>query len=890
MSHVRRIVIFILLFGLLSPHALASVPALPMGLAPQLVLEDGTILNINRIDEGRGEDEISVHTSVYGSLTAPFDPPTVEFIIVNDIVAEKNAGDLRGTYIPANGYVISAMGEAIHELSTLEVGQKVQRIGWELPAPAPANYFQVKDNIIPIDHINTSRKGGAVVLYQPSFGPTTQTNPWGMEITVQNGQVTNIATLNDGENNSPIPQEGYVLSVHVDSRYYTELSGLVKVKVGDPVTLVLKNDLVMYEAGQTLYHAYNPKTKEDNPAGWNEEEDAPYPGFRGANQLIVYDSYYGETTGTNGYGYEVMVNRDHIVVKSGGNNSSIPEGGWVLSGHGIMADWLQKYARVGAKLQLDRNKKEAVTLFTPRSYLAMNESKLREMVEMTDQSQSRFLDIPYSEITSTVSRILLLRGEMEEAASHKDYDLLTAKWKEAEDLLRQVYYLNFESRKVEHRGIWLRPMEKNREEVRQHVAAINDANFNQIYLETWWSGYSIFPAAQAMITQNPIYNGFDVLEAYIEEAHELGIEVHAWVENYYVGKQTIDQHPDWSLLSRKGDPYYLDESGTKYYWINPAMPEVSHFLSGIYEELLNNYEVDGLHLDYIRYPQSGDFTNDFGYDPYTRSLFMERYDTDPIELYPGDSLWMPWVQFRADFINDFVERIAAEAKNIKPAIAVSASVSPHFEEAPQERMQQARAWVENNQIDNLFPMSYKQEVQPVVTDARNALDLARDYSYVTIGVGTVYGISETALLRQIDETNKTGTSGSAIFEYRTAHNYLQAIKNSVYRNKAIVPFNQPKAALTVVLEDVSRKIEDIYVPLGGMENGKKYSKQVAKLLHILQGNDLNPGKATALQQNLNKMLSDIDHDSEINRHVKERMSEDLHYALKMIQLFLKKSN
>ncbi|CDQ38587.1 O-GlcNAcase NagJ precursor [Virgibacillus salexigens] len=70
---------------------------------------------------------------------------------------------------------------------------------------------------------------------------------------------------------------------------------------------------------------------------------------RGANQLIQYTPEHGDTTGTNIYGYEVTV-VDGEVVKRGGNNSDIPDNGYVLSIHG--SDWLRENALMGAEVEI----------------------------------------------------------------------------------------------------------------------------------------------------------------------------------------------------------------------------------------------------------------------------------------------------------------------------------------------------------------------------------------------------------------------------------------------------------------------------------------------------------------------------------------------------------
>lgn len=92
--------------------------------------------------------------------------------------------------------------------------------------------------------------------------------------------------------------------------------------------------------------------------------------FRGAAELILYTSEYGETTRTNIYGYEITV-VDDIVVKMGGNNSPIPDDGYVLSLH--VSNWLEDNAIIGAKVNIENDE---VTLTIPKGEYTIPNDKV----------------------------------------------------------------------------------------------------------------------------------------------------------------------------------------------------------------------------------------------------------------------------------------------------------------------------------------------------------------------------------------------------------------------------------------------------------------------------------------------------------------------------------
>lgn len=867
----------------------------------RLQLEDGSSVNVDGVDEERSADGVTLYTSAYGTSTPPYGADTAEYIVTGDTVAGIQTDGAKGTFIPANGYVISASGAARALLASVEVGQTVRALNLDIPI-LPERYAQIRDIVVPIDDVNGVRDANEVVLYLPDYGATTGTNAWGMELTVVNDVVTNIVGFrpdpaNPGgflDNNSPIPADGYVISVQIGSAAYAALNG--KVAVGDGVKLVLDNQ-TLYKAAKSAYDAVNPKTREDNPGGYDEATNTPYPGLRGPDQLIVYDGGYGQpSTGTNPWGLEVTVNADGKVVSIGGNDSAIPDGGLVLSGHGAQATWLAVNAQIGATVRVNRVAKTVLLLFTPESYLDKAEIGFANIGRELAASRERFLDVPYGEIENRIAQAEQAYAEAEAHLRDNGVEGLSDILNRLERFLNEAGYMNVESRGVEHRGLWLRPKEQTVEQVREHLTAIKALNINAVYLETWWDGFTAFPTDNPLTGLNPIYNGFDVLGAYIEEGKKLGIEIHAWVENFFVGGNkkgpVLEIHPEWTMLSRKGDPYESSAgSDFKYYYLNPALPEARDFVSSVYKELLTKYDVAGLHLDYTRYPGAGDYTNDHGYEPYTRELFKSEYGADPLDLHPGDALWETWLEFKIGIINTWVDRVVAEARAIKPDLSITAAVWPNFESAPVLLAQRAKDWVDKGYIDTLFHMSYHPDASLVVEDARKTLAVAGGKSLSASGVGTFIGLTKEELARQIAGVNAEGLHGSALFEFESlfAGRYGDILKPGVYRNEAVFPAFGKTAPYEKLFEEMERKIDDIYVPFGGMpaKSAKKLEKQLEKLKSALDrdGGALTAKTARKLENELGKLRREIESDRALHAEVKLRMTADLKLAEDLLGVY-----
>ena len=112
-----------------------------------------------------------------------------------------------------------------------------------------------------------------------------------------------------------------------------------------------------------------------------------------------------------------------------------------------------------------------------------------------------------------------------------------------------------------------------------------------------------------------ILNYIIPLKIWINEAHKRNIKVHVWFQTFYVGNKPpetnpeyiLAQKPNWANYQKRNAysdtiPYSVSEHNG--YFIDPANPEVRDYLQNILKEIIENYNVDGINLDYIRYPQA----------------------------------------------------------------------------------------------------------------------------------------------------------------------------------------------------------------------------------------------------------------------------------------------
>ncbi len=318
---------------------------------------------------------------------------------------------------------------------------------------------------------------------------------------------------------------------------------------------------------------------------------------------------------------------------------------------------------------------------------------------------------------------------------------------------------------------------------------------------------------------------FDPLATVLRRAHRAGIKVHAWMNTHLLCDvselpsdpgHVYQKHPDWLGVPRKAasELYALDPWDARYReWIVkvskenmteleglytcPAHPEVKEHLVNVFLDVVGNYDVDGIHFDYVRYPSP-----DFSYSRTALDRFRatiepglaeeERRTASAlarsrpllyVELYP-----QAWDRFRREQITELVERIAAAARSKKPGVMVSAAVFANDEDAFNRRYQDWKVWLERGALDAVCPMAYTPDTEVW----KRQIAIARGFSFgrqLWAGIGTYRQTPESAL-EKIRLARRMGADGVILFSYgqlvtpsewAPAGDYLEQIGKQAFR-------------------------------------------------------------------------------------------------------------
>lgn len=545
------------------------------------------------------------------------------------------------------------------------------------------------DTTLAIAGINVTRTADSVVIYTGS-GSRTNTNKWGFEVCVD----ANGVIISAGGNNNIVPDGGFVISGHgtaADSLRECAAVGRHARYFEKPAMVVISDNYV--PPFFSTEYAFN---------GVNR--------IRRENQIIVYTGR--ETTGTNQWGFEVCVDSSGTVISVGGNNNAIPEGGFVVSGHSEGSDLLRNNIVPGMHIEYDADKLLLYVsygiegmIFNARGSIEKQRSRLDSLearFALEDRSDYEKLESARAELETEISRFRsggYTENELAEylAGFGKKLDLLSAG--------------GDESIPFEYRGVWVRPREKSREEVRKLVARLHELGANMLSIETQYSCGTIFPMPKdSLIQQNPYFGGFDVLQAYIEECHALGMELHCWMPVYNLGSvnspnagiAVFAKRPD--LFCRNQDNGFYDENGGSFMMLDPSNPEAAAFLLEFYEYLITNYDIDCLQLDYIRYLGIGT-EYDWGYHTYAAETFKKKHGFYPTFDREAE-WWDDWCRIRCECVTGLVRSVRGLIDSKAPWIMLSADVFSDLSTTRTSIYQDTETWVKEGLLDILHPMTY----------------------------------------------------------------------------------------------------------------------------------------------------------------------------------------
>lgn len=320
-----------------------------------------------------------------------------------------------------------------------------------------------------------------------------------------------------------------------------------------------------------------------------------------------------------------------------------------------------------------------------------------------------------------------------------------------------------------------------------------EGEFNHIFLQIFALGETYYPSRYA-----PNKMGSDRwLKEFLSEAHRRNIKVSAWINVFYSWgfapktkdkSHPINRQPNWYLQDQVGrsmleyDSNELKKFNLEGYYLSPANMQVRTYITNIAEEIIENYDFDGIHLDYIRYP-----TSEFIYDVSLRSKFMRKYYIDPkdlttkaefktrFSLWGCDDLEKKWREFIYNDLTAFIKELNEDLNKKRPGIQISVAVKPNYTNARYNYYQDWVTWLNFGFVDFVCLMSYGKYIKK---NLNKILKVVREPYQVMVGLG-LYVLTPEQIKMQVDLVKSKPFSGVVFFSYdqiKENNAYLHSLK------------------------------------------------------------------------------------------------------------------
>ncbi len=747
------------------------------------------ILDDEHFNSNSGKSGLSVFNNEYGRLVTPaFDGDFLCAVISDDKVIYLSEEKERLIIPSDESYIAVFSGDTLNIGKKLKIGDTVKGMLVN-PSKAPDSYVLIDGKQFKYDEVNSPLTERSTVLFSSIYGETTATSQGTLEITILDGRVVSVSQ----EGNSDIPIGGFVLSFDKNSKSYKNA-----LNIANNAEASLATEAHTYQSYVLQYDKMN--------------------ATRYADELIIYDGSAGSTTGTNVYGFEIVVDENGIACSgSTSGNSTIPKNGFVVSGHGVQQIRLQELYKIGMSVSYDKFRKTVTFVTSPSLKTVEAAFALEEIEKRLDEAKSQLYAIDYKSIEPRLEKAQALYSKADEELKKGNVDASVAISNDVISALGDITYSLYESSSVENRSVWYRSSEKNDSEVRATVELMSELGINAVYIETWYNGQTIGYSDDPRIKHNSAAHGdYDVLEGFCRIGHEYGIEIHAWCENFFIGTDgyLVDLMKDKRCIDRNGKDRYPCDYGD-FIFMNPNDRECRDLVLDVYKELITRYDIDGIHLDYIRFSEPNPDGGDFGYNDDIIKGFQEAYSTniDPHVITSEHPMWNNWCKYREEIINSFVEEVYFALKAIDSNIYLSAACYPDFPNVPRWNYQNFQDWVNKGYMDEIFSMSYGADLSYPLSNAKGFITAINGKCYYSIGVSAFESTSASILIEQIFYSKQAGASGSSPFSWGSLVNhkqrYFEALKSGVFSKKA-VKFNRGSETVIAAMNDLMNNIESTY--------------------------------------------------------------------------------
>ena len=355
----------------------------------------------------------------------------------------------------------------------------------------------------------------------------------------------------------------------------------------------------------------------------------------------------------------------------------------------------------------------------------------------------------------------------------------------------------------EDRYLWVvRNTLTNQVSIDQMIQFATLNRFNHILVQVRGRGDAYYTSEfvpKSHLIQN---KSFDPLAYLIPKAKENGIKVHAWLNTYLLWSSRVKPvqknhlfytNMEWLDQNKRGEINISHElkklnggkNGNEGLYLSPNHPKVNPYLISVFKELIENYELDGLHLDYIRYHDS-----EYGQNPGAIAQYRKENGLKVLQLSTSAPDPMTaakagqWSDSRRKAVTELVRDTKSLIDVIRPNLILSAAVKPNLYQARDRYYQEWDVWLAAGYLDKAVVMNYTK----ILKDFAANIDIMYDNlptkyrKKIVMGIAT-YNQSARQVVDKVKYTRVTRFKGISFFSYNVMvqnPRYFKSIKKVLY--------------------------------------------------------------------------------------------------------------
>ncbi|HTB84781.1 MAG TPA: family 10 glycosylhydrolase [Candidatus Sulfotelmatobacter sp.] len=307
-------------------------------------------------------------------------------------------------------------------------------------------------------------------------------------------------------------------------------------------------------------------------------------------------------------------------------------------------------------------------------------------------------------VAECLDSVKTLRDSARGLAASQHYSEAITKTLAAGKELKRAYYLAQKPLPGEFRAFWCHsPWGVPGMTWDEAIHRLAENGFTTIIPNMLSAGVAYYPSKVLPVSKQVAERGDQVAQC-LAACRKYGLQMYAWKLDWNLNGAS----PEFIDQMRSEHRLQMSDKGKEELWLCPSDPRNQKLEIDAMLELVRNYDLDGIHFDYIRYPGP-----DYCFCDGCKERFREHMESQgakvqawPADALPGGALRQQWLDWRRDNINTVVHAVNDQARALKPNIKIGAAVFRYWSTDRDYVGQDWKMWCDKGWLDFVLPMDY----------------------------------------------------------------------------------------------------------------------------------------------------------------------------------------